>query len=780
MAAAVPARESGSYALLTDGTCVQIRSAGPGDWQVVHDFGAGLGRESVYRRFFAVPGDPGRIIAHAVCAPPAGAAPERGALLALRGDAVVGLAEWIGTGTPGAAEIAFTVADGLHGRGVATLLAEHLLDVAHRAGVRRLTAVTQADNHAMLEVFSALGVPAKYTYDDGTWNLGLDLDLGAADRETLLEAEANRERVADDASLRRVLSPRCVAVLGDPLAPATRAVLANLAPFPGCVEIAGPDGGDLPPDAQIDLAVITSPPETAAAAAQICAEHGAVAVIMASTGFDIEQGRALLQVCRKAGMRLIGPGSLGVARPHGERSFNATLARVPITPGGAGVAVQSGGVGLALLSHLARLGIGVGSFAGVGEKYDVSANDLLMGWEADREIRFGLLHVQSFGNPRKFARTARRLSRRVPLLAVDPEQSPSQARTALYAQAGITTVPSLGALVAAAALVAHQPAPRGGRVAVLGNTRGMLSLAAAACAAAGLTVVAAVDLAPDADAGRLREAAVAVTTAAATDADADADSCDALLVALAPTASHSPVDGLDEGAVPERVALLTVLVDQAETVTLRSGGTRHPIPCYNDAAVAAAALAAATAAARRRTEPARAPAQPTGIRPGAAAPVIADVLADAPRGRSLYPSERSALLDAFGMRSAPAPLSADRAVAKLIVTAWQDVVFGPLLTCTRSGDSAPAAVVLAPASMTDLRDMAERALGGQAAGVEDLADLLARAAALVDGCPQVAAARLAAWIEDGGAIRVEAEDVAVTPGSRTDPYLRRLRRAPVE
>src|SRR6478752_5289512 len=147
MDAAVQVPENGSYALLTDGTCVQIRAAVPEDWQAVHDFAAELGRDSVYRRFFGFPKDPGRIVANAVCARGGSATPpERGALLALRADEVVGLAEWIGTGTPGEAEIAFTVADSLHGHGVATLLAEHLLDAAHRAGVQRLTAITRAEN----------------------------------------------------------------------------------------------------------------------------------------------------------------------------------------------------------------------------------------------------------------------------------------------------------------------------------------------------------------------------------------------------------------------------------------------------------------------------------------------------------------------------------------------------------------------------------------------------------------------------------------------------------
>jgi acyl-CoA synthetase (NDP forming)/GNAT superfamily N-acetyltransferase len=772
MGATVPAQESSSYALLTDGSYVRIRRAAPEDWQAVHDFAAALGPESVYRRFFGLPNDPGRIVANAVCAPGGPATPsERGALLALRADEVVGLAQWIGTGKPGEAEIAFTVADSMHGKGVATLLAEHLLDAAHRSGVRRFTAVTQADNHAMLDVFTTLGVPAKYTYDDGTWMLSLDLELDAADRETLLEAEAWREQIADDASLRRFLDPRSVAVVGEPQASATRAVRDNLRSFAGRVEAAGPDGGDLPPGARIDLAVITSPPDLAVSAARACAEHGAAALVVTSTGFDAEQGRALLTVCRKAGMRLIGPGSLGVAHPRGGRGLNATLAQVPIAPGGAAVAVQSGGVGLALLSHLARLGIGIGSFAGVGEKYDVSANDLLMHWQDDPDTRLGLLHVESFGNPRKFARTARRLSRRIPLLAVDPEQSPSQARTALYAQAGITTVPSLGALVAAAALVAHQHEPRGPRVAVLGNTHGMLSLATAACAAAGLTVVAAVNVAPDADAGRLYRTMKLA---------AEDDGCDALLVALAPTAPHAPVDGLGHDAVPADVPLLAVVVDQAETVTLQPDASGRKIPCYDDAVVAAGALAAAVAAAHRRAAPVEPPAEPAGIDRQTAARVIGECFATAPRGRGLYQSERSALLSAYGIRSAPAPSPDGRAATRVVVTAWQDFIFGPLLTCARGGESESAAVALAPATVSDLRDMALRALGRSAAGLERLMDLLARTAALVDDRPEITAVRVTVWADDDGAVRIQPDDVTLAPATRVDPYLRRLRRAPIE
>jgi len=186
----------GSVALLTDGSHVRIRPAVPGDWQVVHDFAEALGRESVYRRFFGFPRQPGKIIADAVCAPvPPGAPTTHGALLALVGARMVGLAEWHRTGRAGEAEIAFAVSDDLHGRGVATLLAEHLLDAALAVGLRRLIAVTQSDNRAMLDVFTALGVPTRPTWDEGTWLLTIDLDFGAAEREALREAEARRRQL---------------------------------------------------------------------------------------------------------------------------------------------------------------------------------------------------------------------------------------------------------------------------------------------------------------------------------------------------------------------------------------------------------------------------------------------------------------------------------------------------------------------------------------------------------------------------------------------------------
>ena len=427
-----------AYALLTDGRCVHVRSVTPEDWQAVHDLAATLGPDSLYRRFFSIPSRPGETLANALCTPGSGQGPPpQGALIALLDGTAVGLAEWYRTRREDEAEIAFEVSDAWHGHGVATLLAEHLMLAARQAGIRRLTAITLGENRPMIGVFLALGVPVERDWDGGECIWSIPLDRAAFGAEAVLATVAHRESVAGEASLRSLFAPTTIAVLGEAGEPLTDTLLRNLAAFDGPVLRGGAYGERLAADARAELAVITSPPEQAVEAARRCAELRVKALIVTAAGFPPERGRELLSVCHEAGMRLVGPGSLGVAAPHGAKGFSALLSEHVPDPEYAGVTVQSGGVGLALLSHLRRLGIGVSTFAAVGEKYDVSANDVLTHWEQDAGTRFGLLHVESFGNPRKFARTARRLSRRIPLLAVDPEQSTSQARTALYAQAGI-------------------------------------------------------------------------------------------------------------------------------------------------------------------------------------------------------------------------------------------------------------------------------------------------------------------------------------------------------
>lgn len=779
-----------AYVLLTDGRAVRLRSATPDDRRAVRDFGASLGPDSLYRRFFGAPRDPGAMLADLVCAPRPEHGPARhGGLLALLDGEVVGLADWHRSEHDDEggddAEVAFAVSDALQGKGVATLLAEHLMLAAERAGIRRLRAVTQGENRDMLGVFIALGVPVDRDWSDGVCTLTIDLDLDSAARAALQDASARREGLADEASLRSLLAPRSIAVIGDLANPATRRLLDGLAAFPGPAYHGGVDGADLPEDARPELAVVTSPPALAVAAARRCAERGVRALIVTAAGFDRARGLELLRICRGDGIRLVGPGSLGVAAPHGAEGFSALLSATAPEPGPAGVAVQSGGVGMALLSHLDRLGVGVSTFAAVGEKYDVSANDLLLHWEQDTDTKLGLLHVESFGNPRKFAHTARRLSRLIPLLAVDPEQSPSKARTALYAQAGIIAVPSLGALVDAAALATHQPLPRGRRVAVIGNTHGMVSLAVQACIQAGFEVARAVDATPAADAAKLAEhighafelgdphGDPAADAALPGTADDDSPLPQSVLLALAP-ASPEPLD-LDVAmdAVPAGVPVLAVIADQPESVAIHRCRSEHEhvLPCYNDAAAAAEALAVTRRAARVKQLSPTAVVFPAGVDLQDVRGVVEACLKDDPEGRELLPPENDALLGALGIDAA----DVGRQAHPVTVTAWQDQVFGPVLSGV-SGPGRQAVTMLAPVDAGLAESVAARVAGAPAPA---LAELLRRVAALVDACPEVASFRLDVSADASGARRVECV-TRLAPAENQDPHLRRLRRAPVE
>ncbi len=391
--------------------------------------------------------------------------------------------------------------------------------------------------------------------------------------------------------------------------------------------------------------------------------------------------------------------------------------------------------GLALLGHPGRLGVGVSSFAAVGEKYDVSANDVLLHWESARDTRFGLLHVESFGNPRKVARTARRPSRLIPLFAVDPEQSPSHARTALYAQAGIITLPSLGALIGVAALAAHQPAPAGSGVAVLANTHGMAALAGAATRVLGER--------PD---GR---------------------SANTLLVALAPTAPRTMDPTATARGAGRDAVVLAVVADQPESVTvLRS--ERDPgvaVPFCNDAADAARAPAAVLGAVQLtgRLE------EEIGIPDGVDLPRLEDLLrgwaAAAVAGRILEPAERALLLAALGLRAGGSPAQA-RVVT---LTGWQDPVFGPLVSAA-VGDGGAMRTLLVPVGPRECTALADQAVGPANFAVADAA---ARLSAALDACPALASARLCV----AGA-EVVSVSAAVGPVVEENPYPRRLRREP--
>ncbi|WP_344593520.1 GNAT family N-acetyltransferase [Actinomadura vinacea] len=487
------------FALLTDGVQVQVRQLTPEDLAAVRTLHAGLSTESLYLRFFWLNRSMVDQVAAGVCREPG---PDHLALGAWLKGELVGVAQYECTGVGDEAEIAFAVAERMHHRGVGTLLLEHLASWARARGVRAFRADVLAENSAMLRVFAAAGLPARRGYAAGVIEATLPLEGGDRYLDTdehYLDAVAARECRAAVASMEPLLRPAVIAVIGAGRRPGSigAAILHNIRTggFGGAVYAVNPhaagtelDGAPcLASPAELpeppDLAVIAVPAAAVAPTAAACGRRGARAVVVINAGLTAEQGRDLLAACHTHGMRLVGPNCLGIA--DGASRLNATFAAGSPHIGAAGVAVQSGGVGIALLDHLSRLGIGVSSFASVGDKYDVSGNDMLMWWEADPDTRLGLVHVESFGNPRKFARTARRVAERMPLLTVVAGRSaagtraaashtaaaatPAVTRRALFRQAGIIAADDLGDLVDTAALLALQPLPAGPRVAIVSN-----------------------------------------------------------------------------------------------------------------------------------------------------------------------------------------------------------------------------------------------------------------------------------------------------------------------
>jgi acyl-CoA synthetase (NDP forming)/GNAT superfamily N-acetyltransferase len=708
-----PATASGAsvYALLADGTTIEIRPATPGDLATVRAMHEGISPDNAYLRFFSSSKLSAEREAARVCRAPAA---DHAALLALKGRDLVGVASYETTGRAGAAEIAFAVADNMHGRGVGTLLLEHLVSAARRHGVRTFVASVLAENAQMLKVLTEAGLSARRQFGDGVIEFACDLPRGDSDPswEHYLEAVDRREGHADVASLRHVFQPGSVAVVGASRRAGTvgRAILHNIvtggyqgriyAVNPHADHMEGvrclPSVSALPEPAE--LVVIAVPPAAVPAVADECGQRGVKALVVITSGLDAPQGADLLAACRRYGMRLVGPNCFGVAVPG--IGLDATFAARHPAPGRVGLVMQSGGLGFALVDRLSRLGLGISSFASVGNKYDVSSNDLLTWWEQDGTTKVAVLYIESFGNPRKFARTARRVSARMPVLAVQAGSSaagqqaaashtaaaatPLVTREALFEQAGVIATNNLGELLDAAALLASQPVPAGRSVAVISNVGGAGVLAADACTSCGLDV----HKTSAETRRRLRalvpsDAAVngpVDTTAAVSETAfrrclelvAADEGVDAVLALVLPTAATGHLVAAIRAA-DVSVPFAAVVLDQAEAVSLlpraigdEDGVADQPgfVPSYAYPETAAHALARAAAyGAWRSRPPGRIP-ELGDVREDDARGLVRSFLHGSPEGGWLPPDRAAELLGCYGiaLASLTPVTSADDAV----------------------------------------------------------------------------------------------------------------------
>jgi acetyl coenzyme A synthetase (ADP forming)-like protein len=429
---------------------------------------------------------------------------------------IVALASWTRLRDRRSAEVAFAVADELQGHGVGTRLLEQLAASAAAAGIERFVAEVLPANAAMLTVFADAGFEVDRTRAGGVVEVAFPIAATAA----YVERVDLRDHTAVVESLRPFFVPRTIAVVG--ASPRRRTIGGELfrnvlkGEFRGAAypinrrgeSVAGvrgyPDFASIPDE--IELAVICVPGEYVLEAAKGALAAGVRALCVISAGFAElgAEGKArqeeLLAIVRAHGARLLGPNCLGIA--SAAVGLNATFAARPVPTGNIGFSSQSGALGLAMLEAAATRGLGLSAFVSIGNKADVSSNDLLEWWESDDTTDLVLLYLESFGNPRKFARVARRLTRAKPILALKSGTTGSGARAAsshtaalagsdaavdaLFRQAGVLRAQTLEELLDVASLLATQPLPRGPRVGVLTNAGGLGILCADACEASGL------------------------------------------------------------------------------------------------------------------------------------------------------------------------------------------------------------------------------------------------------------------------------------------------------
>jgi len=504
------------YALLADGRTVEIRQAARTDYAAVKAMHEAMSPNNAYLRFFSLSRLAAEQEARRISREPGS---DHAALLAVFDGEVVGVASFEVAPDDGkTAEVAFAVADTMHHRGIATLLLEHLVSAARARQLEALTAETLQENIEMLRVFSDAGLPVVSKREDGVVHVTIPLppDDSGQQLEDYLESVAVRERSANVASLRPLFAPQSVAVIGASrrTGGVGRTVLDNITAggYKGQLYAVNPNAkqvGRVPcfPDVESlpetpDLAVLAVPPLAVVDTAEACGRLGVRGLVVLTAAIDAPVSADLLAACRRHGMRLIGPNCFGIAVPS--IGLDATFAAANPVAGSVGLVMQSGGIGFAMVDHLTRLGIGISSFASVGNKLDVSSNDMLMWWEQDGQTKAAVLYIESFGNPRKFGRTARRAGLKMPVLTVHAGRSeagqraaashtaavasPLITREALFEQAGIIAVPSFGELMGATALLATQPPPAGRTVAIVSNVGGAGVLAADACTDLGLAV----------------------------------------------------------------------------------------------------------------------------------------------------------------------------------------------------------------------------------------------------------------------------------------------------
>ncbi len=472
--------------VLKDGGTVHVRPIRPDDGARLEALHGRLSSESIYLRFFSAhPRLSTREVEHFTNVDHE----SRFALVALLGDDLVAVVRYDGWPGRTDAEVALVVDDAHQGRGIGTVLLEHLAAAARQRGITEFRATVLPSNRRMLSVFRSAGFRTERQLADGVVDVVLAID---ADEGAVAAIDA-RERQAEAASVARLLAPTAVVVVGPPDGLAEGLVRALVAGgyqgtvhpvAPGAAAVGGVPAWErvaaVPGD--IDVALVAVPPAELDAVIDDCARRRVRALVVLSPAPE-EDGAALVARARANGMRVLGPRSIGVLNLDPEVRLHAALTP-GAAPGAIGVVTQSAAVGLTVLDRAAAMGVGLSTFVDTGDKADVSSNDLLQFWEGHAPTAAVLLYLESFGNPRKFSRIARHLSASKPVVAL-ARIVDEPAVDALFRQTGVIRVDTVDELLDVGRLAVGVPQPRGRRVAVVGAA-GATRLAASACRAAGL------------------------------------------------------------------------------------------------------------------------------------------------------------------------------------------------------------------------------------------------------------------------------------------------------
>jgi acyl-CoA synthetase (NDP forming)/RimJ/RimL family protein N-acetyltransferase len=582
---------------------------------------------------------------------------------------------------PGEAEVAFLVEDRHQGRGIAQILLEHLAQAGRELGIEKFVAEVLPDNQRMISTLKEAGYHVAGGYQDGVMSLEFPIDTTA----TAIGVMQSREHRAESASIAQFFAARSVAVIGASRRSDTvgQTLVRNLitGDFTGRVYAVNPSAdavsglpayksvSDIP--GEVDLAIVAVPASAVQEVVLDCAAKGVKGLVVISSGFA-ETGdegrrrqRTLVGLARSYGLRLIGPNALGVINTDPEVSLNASLSGVMPPRGRAGFFCQSGALGSAILEKVYNRGLGLSTFVSAGNRADVSGNDLLQYWEEDDSTEVVLLYLESIGNPRKFSRIARRVSRRKPVIAVRSGRTtqgvpmghavrtiaaPGAAVDAMFRQAGVIQVNTLEEMFDVAQLLAHQPLPHGRRVAIVGNSDALSLLATDAAAAVGLVVHKSVALGAEATAEDFEDALDLAID------DPEVDSVIAVYIPPINVTGDEVANVLAAvGEQSDKPLVSTFLGAEGVPELLRvpdvAGSTagRGSVPSYPAVEAAVRALAHVVEYAMWLRSPDGSSAEQPDVDHQTAQAIVEKALAENPDGRPLSFAELHDLLAAYGI-----------------------------------------------------------------------------------------------------------------------------------